>query len=255
VKADDFLDQATRELRSTGEAPPSEVDAVRARIMTTLRKSGRRPARTMLWVLPIAAVLAASTALATNGTALRRAWSELLVRTHIVSDRPAVESPRPNVASPPVEPPEAPALAIEPPPSPVVSDPAPPVAREAPRSVAPKTSARPIEKPAPTPIETPEPQAERDTGPLALYKKAHRLHFQEQNWAEALDAWNDYLREQPNGSLSVEARYNRAIALVRLGRRDEARAALAPFAHGEVAGGYRASEAKSLLSALEGSAR
>src|SRR5262249_954398 len=111
------------------------------------------------------------------------------------------------------------------------------------------------EKPDPTPIDTPEPQAERDLGPLALYKKAHRLHFQEQNWAEALDAWNEYLREQPNGSLAVEAPYNPPLALLRLARPAPPRAALAPFARGEVAGGYRASEAKSLLSALEGSAR
>jgi len=280
--ADDFLSKATRELRETGEAPPSEVDAVRARIMSTMRKSARRPSRTMLWVLPIAAVLAASTALATSGSGLRRVWHELLGRAHLVADRPAVEAPAPSFpraqvepltpsvpsaqvveptptelpASPapvaaPVELPSAPAVANEPAPGPVA---------EAPKS-APKAAARPSasrperDAPATETINTPDPEADRDAGTLVLYKKAHRLHFQEQNWAQALDAWNEYLREQPNGTLSVEARYNRALALVRLGRRDEARAALTPFARGEVAGGYRASEAKSLLSALEGSAR
>jgi hypothetical protein len=280
VKAEDYLSKATRELRETGEAPPREVDAVRARIMSTMRKSGRQRSRTMLWLLPIAAVLAASTALATGGAGLRRVWHQLLGRAQPALDRPAIEP-----ASPPA-PPTAPSVAVatpsvagdilRPAPIDVPAEPAPavrpapqlappvanePVANEppAPKS-GPKTAARPSASPereAP-PIETintPDPEADRDAGTLVLYKKAHRLHFQEQKWAEALDAWNDYLREQPNGALSVEARYNRALALVRLGRRDDARAALAPFARGEVAGGYRAAEAKSLLSALEGSAR
>jgi hypothetical protein len=280
VKADDYLSKATRELRETGEAPPREVDAVRARIMSTMRKSGRQRSRAMLWMLPIAAVLAASTALATGGAGLRRVWHQLLGRSQPALDRPAIEPASP--AASPAAPPVAPSIAVETPhpaPTDVPVEPAPaalpspqlaspqldsPVANEPPAPVAPKSEpkmARPSasrpEREAP-PIETintPDPEADRDAGTLVLYKKAHRLHFQEQKWAEALDAWNDYLREQPNGALSVEARYNRALALLRLGRRDEARAALAPFARGEVAGGYRAAEAKSLLSALEGSAR
>jgi hypothetical protein len=39
--------------------------------------------------------------------------------------------------------------------------------------------------------------------------------------------------------------------LVRLGRRDEARAALTPFASGEL-GGYRQAEARELLTAFDG---
>jgi hypothetical protein len=263
MKADDFLEQATRELRETGEAPPSEVDAVRARILGTMRKSERRPARTMLWVLPIAAVLAASTALATSGTSLRQVWHQLLGRAHVETTPPTPVEVRAVPRAPesrgpePIQAPEQPApvaAPVEP------ATPARPVAPEAPK-VSPRAAARPsasrpeYEAPPAPSINTPEPEADRDAGTLSLYKRAHKLHFQDQNWARALDAWNDYLREEPNGSLSVEARYNRALALVRLGRRDEARAALTPFARGEVAGGYRAAEAKSLLTALEGSAR
>jgi hypothetical protein len=274
MKADDYLEKATRELRETGEAPPSEVDAVRARILGTMRKSGRRPARTMLWVLPIAAVLAASTALATSGTSLRQVWHQLLGRAHVETTPPAPvevraaprapETRAPETRAPePIQAPEPPAPVAAPvePPTPVAEElPARPAAPEAPRPAA-KVAARPSatrperEAPPVESINTPEPEADRDAGTLSLYKRAHKLHFQDQNWAQALDAWNDYLREQPNGSLSVEARYNRALALARLGRRDEARAALTPFARGEVAGGYRAAEAKSLLTALEGSAR
>ena len=43
-----------------------------------------------------------------------------------------------------------------------------------------------------------------------------------------------------------EARYNRALSLVRLGRTQEARSALEPFANGAY-GGYRKDEAKALL--------
>jgi hypothetical protein len=53
--------------------------------------------------------------------------------------------------------------------------------------------------------------------------------------------------------LSPEARYNRAIALARLGRNAEAAAALEPFARGDY-GAYRQSEANALLNALRPSA-
>ena len=90
---------------------------------------------------------------------------------------------------------------------------------------------------------------------LELYKNAYRLHFVEQRYAAALAAWDEYLRAVPAGRLVVEARYNRAIALTRLGRRGEAEAALTPFARGEVSGGYRAREARELLDALRASSR
>ena len=61
----------------------------------------------------------------------------------------------------------------------------------------------------------------------------------------ALDAWDRYLA-MGTGSLSVEARYNRAIALAHLGRRAAAIAALRPFADGET-GSYRQAEAQALI--------
>jgi len=65
----------------------------------------------------------------------------------------------------------------------------------------------------------------------------------------ALTAWDAYLAAAPRGQLAPEARYNRALSLVRLGRIAEARAALAPFANGP-AGGYRRAEAAALLERL-----
>ena len=85
---------------------------------------------------------------------------------------------------------------------------------------------------------------------LASYRRAHALHFRGGGDRETLAAWDAYLREFPDGRFAADARYDRALVLVRLDRRDEARAALAPFADGAVAGGYRQREAIALRAAL-----
>ncbi len=83
-----------------------------------------------------------------------------------------------------------------------------------------------------------------------LYDEAHRLHFVERRPAAALAAWDRYLSLYPASELVLEARYNRSMALVRLGRGEEARASLAPFARGEY-GTYRQREAQRLLEHLQ----
>ncbi len=84
---------------------------------------------------------------------------------------------------------------------------------------------------------------------LELYRAAHTAHFVDHDPTRALAAWDAYLAAAPNGQLAPEARYNRALSLVRLGRTGEARAALTPFADG-VYGGYRKAEASALLERL-----
>jgi hypothetical protein len=82
-----------------------------------------------------------------------------------------------------------------------------------------------------------------------LYARAHDLHFRGHDPVRALAAWDRYLAAAPGdvrAGLVLEARYNRAICLLRLGRRDEARAALRPFAAGAW-GEYRRNEARALL--------
>lgn len=121
------------------------------------------------------------------------------------------------------------------------------------------------------PQPSPAPQAQPEPGPsvgetapvppppqpqdgLALFRQAQRLQFHDKRWAEALAAWEAYLRDAPKGALAPEARWNRAVCLVRLGRTEEARKALEPFAHAPE-GSYRQADAKALLEALDGAAR
>ncbi|QQR89749.1 MAG: hypothetical protein IPJ88_16440 [Myxococcales bacterium] len=50
------------------------------------------------------------------------------------------------------------------------------------------------------------------------YLGAHALHFYKRDYPSALDAWNNYIQDFPNGLLNAEARYNRVIALIKLGK-------------------------------------
>jgi TolA-binding protein len=82
-----------------------------------------------------------------------------------------------------------------------------------------------------------------------LYRAAHRAQFFERDYARAVTAWDAYLTTAPTGSFALEARFNRAVALARLGRATEAGSALLPFARGDY-GPYRQSDAQALLDAL-----
>ena len=83
------------------------------------------------------------------------------------------------------------------------------------------------------------------------YARAHEAHFLRDAPAEALAAWNRYLASFPSGAFVPDARYNRALCLVRLGRHAAAAQALRPFAAGAFHG-YRRLEATTLLDWLEG---
>jgi tetratricopeptide (TPR) repeat protein len=86
---------------------------------------------------------------------------------------------------------------------------------------------------------------------LALYNKAHVLHFRERRYNEALFAWEEYLGLTPTPTFALEARYNRALCLLRLSHYEEARAALVPFAEGRYLNGYRRDEATRFIQALD----
>ena len=69
-------------------------------------------------------------------------------------------------------------------------------------------------------------------GDLAAYGAAHAAHFARKDPAQALRLWTAYLAGHPRGRFVPEATYNRALALVRLGRNKQAVAALKPIAAG-----------------------
>lgn len=109
----------------------------------------------------------------------------------------------------------------------------------------------------PTAVASAEQQQEAEkpaTGPsrdLVLYNKAHALHFRERRYNDALFAWEEYLGLTPTPTFALEARYNRALCLLRLGHYEEARAALVPFAEGRLLNGYRRDEATRFIQALD----
>ena len=177
---------------------------------------------------------------------------------------PALFSPRPSSVRPPAPVPAYHARARRPAPVPD-EPPAPPEAPEPAVDVAvpvsPPRPARPARQPeqaagtslalrepalapAPVPAVVPAPAFDPDE----VYRQAHRAHFVRRDYAAALALWEQYLAAG-GGSLTIEARYNRAIALVRLHRDAEAIAALSPFAAGEP-DGYRQQEAQALMRML-----
>ncbi|MEO7036678.1 MAG: hypothetical protein ABI548_22210 [Polyangiaceae bacterium] len=107
-------------------------------------------------------------------------------------------------------------------------------------AVAPR-AARPPMAAAPVPPVAPDPDA--------LFRVANRAQFSGHDPAAAVALWDRYLSAVPNGSLTPEARYNRAIALAQTGQKAQAAAALEPFVRGDY-GSYRRAEAQQLLKAL-----
>jgi hypothetical protein len=257
VSPDDLLARATRAARAESDRAPPEVARTRARVLATSSRHARRRVR-FATLAPLAAALAVSTAWAGTNGWLAQTWQGL--RSVV---RPAVsESPR---SSPertfPVAERSAPPPAEELPTRPERPG-VPVVAVESLPRVTPRVSGL---APLATGVVTPAPESEpaepsesdgagageaplQDEASL-LYAAAHRAHFVERDPGAALRAWDAYLRAAPTGALVPEARYNRALTLVRLGRRDEARAALSPFVDGTY-GTYRAREAREILGAL-----
>ena len=233
----DLLDEATSALRESTEADEGGARFTRARVMASLHQGRVRRRTRMALLLPIAATLAAASAWGVgseSGRAVVRQVGETLglleVRQAPVEEATAKKAPSRSPARRP-----APAVAATPPVAPAPPEPPAP----APES---EVSARPA-APSAAAVNAAE---ERELG---LYRAAHRAHFVDKDWGAALAGWSEYLSKVPSGRFTLEARYNRALCLVQLGRKSEARSALEPFARGAF-GAYRQREASELLLAL-----
>ena len=246
--------RALHERTAPGAGHAEEAARTRARVLLAACATRRRHVRVTAILVPVAAVLVLSTAWAGARADLPRAWREIRLvitggdtrATHAglapspahaprgaaerVTDEPHVEAPRAPEAVPTFDVLDLPAAAG---PSPVTA-----------RALGAANAATPDAAHAALSPEDTPPEVEDE-----LYASAHRAHFVDHDPEAALRAWDAYLRAAPSGRLAIEARYDRALALVRLHRDDDARAALAPFAAG-VHGAYRRSEARRLLDAM-----
>lgn len=275
----DLLTRATRAYREELESSQPEPADTRDRVVRTLVR--RRRARRAGAVVSVAlAVLLFS---ATTSYAVTGHWPELLTDLcqRIMSPFSSNGAPRDGRA--PVAAAPASAVAPEPIPEPappaddgeglgqedetgddrVSGDDPSPSPRPAGRSrvrrtAAPSPSEAGGDEPSSPGVEQPEEptqeeeveEEEPEETPQELYLRAHRLHFDTRNYRAALAAWERYIRAAPDGEFIMEARYNRAIDLMRLGRRQEAIEALRPFARGRYRG-YRQREASRLIEHLE----
>ncbi len=203
------LEEATRALREDGAMDMARKRALRDRVLAAPRK---RSLRAIRWAMPIAAVLAAASV-----------WASVTREHHV---------------SAPVVTPIAPVVAPIVPVAPVIVTTANVIA-SAPAPVAPPVHV----------ASTKPPPDDSERRALRAYREAERLQFDEKDYARALEAWDRYVPLAGKSPLLVDAKWQRALCLVRLERSDEAREALAPFARGEL-GAYRQGEAQTILGTL-----
>jgi hypothetical protein len=265
------LDRATRALRDEHDGASVGAQQTRASIMRSLHEGTHR--RRVRWGfgIPLAVIFAGSTAFAGArgdlGETIAEAFSsvrELVTGTPAEKPRAPSHGPR-STAAPRVSP-DVSSGAVPPPPPP--EQPEALVPQQGPPSALPAQTPRGAGGPvalehraAPsTPVPTlPPPDEDAASAPptaptesneaTRLYRKAHDAQFVQGDCERALSAYDEYLASAPSDRLVPEARYNRAVCLVRLGRTDAALSALRPFAEGAY-GEYRRREARELLDAL-----
>jgi TolA-binding protein len=236
--SDDLLSRASAALRGRGDGPSDRSAATREKILGLA--AARRRSRHRWQV--VAAALVAAFALSTAWAAESGRLSHVLepVQRFLGAPRvPLPPGPRPN--------------SLDAPSPPVAAEPSAEPVQQASAPDAPQAIGRPGEKNGSVsrPASPPASDSAAIDAEDALYALAHRAHFVTHDPAAALSAWDSYLASYPRGRYAIEARYNRGISLVRLGRLSEGRAALLPFANGEL-GGYRQREARALIGAIGG---
>ncbi len=256
----DVLQRAAAALRERTGKPCDDAELTKARVLSDLQRVQRRRRRAWAIVLPIAAVFVGAAAWASSAGYTERWWNH--VAKYVVSSNrkeapPEDAWPAPRGALP------APSMSAAIPLVPSVSSEstveeslldgsvrqAEPTQNLNSRHTEHRSGKHRSVSNA-TPKESDADASTQDGRADDAYRKAHDLHFVEQDASRALAAWDAYLQLAPSGRFAPEARYNRALCLIRLGRRAEALDALRPFAHGAY-GTYRMKEAQELGGALE----
>jgi hypothetical protein len=229
------LERAIRALRASGSGTRLQRESIRARVLFAASNRGRVKRILFRWALPLAATLVISSAWAASLGYLGRPWRALRGVFGIHDAAPPAPIGRAERAMPAMAEQVQPHLTID-------DLPLAPATPEAPRRA--RGSRPPTTSSASASFVTAPAEAD------ALYAAAHRAHFVDRDPIAAIAAWDAYLRVAPDGLLAPEARYNRALALVRVGRHSEASAALRAFVEGRY-GGYRQREATQIVEALE----
>jgi hypothetical protein len=223
------IDELVGALRATEGEDPALAAATQLRVRRSL-ETRVRSRHQILGILTALAIVFGGTvswALATGKVSLP--WAP-------AAPRPVSEPPPPRLLPP------RPAASRA-----LVAVPTPPLPPEA----VPPPALPPVRPPSRPLVRAPRPDGSAPPPIELLYRRAHALHFHGGDPAVTLAAWDAYLAAEPAGRFAIDARYNRAILLVRLGRFAEARAALGPFARGEVEpAGYRQTEAARLVERL-----
>jgi len=239
------LDEAARSLREQTQGAkltPDESDAGLHLVLRGVRTAARRRRAIRLVTVQLCAVFVGFGAWAA-GTGKLAQLSPFYEAPQIETLPTPPSRPRRTAAPPPVA-----DVAGSVDDDAQVAVPVPPVEEPpAQTTTRPVTSRRTSVPPQLSPVEPPvaPPLAPPAVDPLSEYRVAYRTQFVDKDLERAVELWSRYLR-LGDAVLSVDARFNRAVALARLMRTNEARTELAPFADGEY-GGYRQIEAQRIL--------
>jgi hypothetical protein len=217
MKAEDETLGASVRVFRAATAAPADGEATRARVLGLVERGRERRARWRRMGVVVMVVVASLTFGSAAWTALGH-W-----RARTLAPAPAPSS----VGSSPVAPTPARVASVALVDEPVGASHSPPVVASGASRVTSSSSRT----------------SDAETRAYAI---AHEAHFTRDEPAEALAAWNHYLAVYPNGAFAPDARYNRALCLVHLGRNAAAAQALRPFADGAFHG-YRRLEAGALL--------
>jgi len=239
------LDDQLAALRAFGDAADDHGGATRIRVRRSLEAAPTIRRQLVSAAVALAILLGGTVSWALVTGNLGKLWSHVRDQAATIIQRELL--PQPPQAAPIATAPQR-ARTVAPPPLTEWTPPPEP----APPPPAPTPAPAPKPTPKPQPAPAPPPKIEAAAPVEALYRAAHDLHFHSEDHTAALAAWDAYLAAEPTGRFAVEARYNRALLLIRLARFADARAALEPFARGDVEpAGYRQREAAMLIERID----